>query len=203
VAIKRAIDILGALLGLILLAPLFLLLYMVVRLSSPGPGYYRRRVLAQQTYTGGTPESFDAFKFRTMVIDADQVLQNDPQLMAEYRKSFKLAHDPRITRIGTPLRRLSLDELPQLWNVLIGQMSLVGPRMITEEELDHYGEEASRLLSVKPGMTGLWQVSGRSNISYQERVSLDMLYIDNRSLRTDIEILARTVICVLQRRGAI
>jgi lipopolysaccharide/colanic/teichoic acid biosynthesis glycosyltransferase len=200
---KRVLDIIGSLVGLILLSPLFLLLTILVRIGSPGPALHRRRVLAKQTCGEGNLQQFDAFKFRTMVVDADTLLERNPELMEEYRKEFKLHHDPRITRIGGPLRRASLDEVPQLWNVLMGQMSLVGPRMITAPELDHYGANAERLLSVKPGITGLWQVSGRTDVSYQERVRLDMYYIENRSLRMDIEILLRTVICVLARRGAI
>ncbi|MDX1934297.1 MAG: sugar transferase [Capsulimonadales bacterium] len=202
-AAKRGLDIFGSLIGLIVLSPLFLLLYVLVRLDSPGFGFHRRRVLARQSLDGGAVETFDAFKFRTMVVNADQLLESRPELMREYRKAYKLRRDPRVTRIGGPLRRSSLDELPQLWNVLRGQMSLVGPRMITPPELAHYGADAARLLAVKPGLTGLWQVSGRANISYSERVRLDMLYIEHRSLWLDGEILLRTFGCVFNRRGAI
>jgi lipopolysaccharide/colanic/teichoic acid biosynthesis glycosyltransferase len=199
---KRLLDILGASVGLILLSPILLILSLVVRLGSSGPVFHRRRVLAKQSYAGGIPHEFDAFKFRTMVVDADAMLETNPQLLEEYRKDFKLMHDPRITKVGGPLRRFSLDELPQLWNVLIGQMSLVGPRMITAPELTNYGPQASRLLSVKPGITGLWQVSGRANVPYKERVHLDLYYIENCSLRMDMEILLRTLGCLLSRKGA-
>jgi lipopolysaccharide/colanic/teichoic acid biosynthesis glycosyltransferase len=201
-ATKRLIDLLGSLFGLVALFPVFGTLAILVRLSSPGPILHRRRVLAQQPYQGGTPEGFDAFKFRTMITDADRFLEKHPELMAEFQKDFKLRDDPRVTKIGHKLRRASLDELPQLFNVLTGQMTLVGPRMISPPELEMYGEFASKLLSVKPGLTGLWQVSGRQNVSYAERVKLDMYYIDNRSLSLDIQILLKTIVSVLKRQGA-
>jgi lipopolysaccharide/colanic/teichoic acid biosynthesis glycosyltransferase len=200
---KRAVDFIGAALGLILLFPVFLLVSILVALDSPGPIFHRRRVLAQQDYHADALTTFDAFKFRTMVVNADDVLKNNPNLMAEYNKEFKLLQDPRVTRLGAKIRPLSLDELPQLINVLRGQMSLVGPRMITPPELEMYGPYAARLLSVKPGLTGLWQVSGRTNVPYHERVRLDMYYIENRSLLLDLQILWRTVGSVLARRGAV
>ncbi|MBB6052779.1 sugar transferase [Armatimonas rosea] len=200
--LKRLIDIAGSLFGLVLLFPLFSVLAILVRLSSAGPILHRRRVLSHQQYEGGTPQSFDAFKFRTMITNADAFLAQHPELMAEFQKDFKLRDDPRVTKVGHKLRRSSLDELPQLFNVLRGQMTLVGPRMISPPELEMYGEYAAKLLSVKPGLTGLWQVSGRQNVSYAERVKLDMYYIDNRTLGMDIEILLRTVVSVLKRQGA-
>jgi lipopolysaccharide/colanic/teichoic acid biosynthesis glycosyltransferase len=204
---KRLIDIVGALLGLILLSPLFLALALLVRLDSPGRVFYRRRVLARQTYHPRALAEFDAFKFRTMIPNAEEYLLADAELFNEYRKEYKLIADPRVTRVGALLRRLSLDELPQLLNILRGQMSLVGPRMITAPELINYENEgpqtAARLLSVPPGLTGLWQVSGRTNISYKERVRLDMEYIDSRSLRLDLQILLRTIGCVIRRQGAV
>ena len=199
---KRLIDIFGSLFGLILLFPVFVILTVLVRLSSTGPILHRRRVLSYQSYEGGVPEGFDAFKFRTMIADADTFLSQNPELMSEFQKDFKLRDDPRVTKIGHKLRRASLDELPQLFNVLRGQMTLVGPRMISPPELEMYGEYAQKLLSVKPGLTGLWQVSGRQNVSYAERVKLDMYYIDHRSLMLDIEILLKTVVSVLKRQGA-
>ncbi len=149
------------------------------------------------------PEAFDAFKFRTMVENADKILEEDPNLMAEYEKEYKLLNDPRVTSLGEKLRLLSLDELPQLINVLRGQMSLVGPRIITPPELVKYGPHKARLLSVKPGLTGLWQVSGRAKIPYEERVLLDMYYIENRSVWLDLRILWRTFGCVLTHEGAV
>ena len=199
---KRLIDITGALFGLLVLFPVFVVLAILVRRSSPGSILHRRRVLSHQRYAGGVPLSFDAFKFRTMIVNADAFLETRPDLLREFQKDFKLRDDPRVTTLGHRIRRTSLDELPQLINILRGQMTLVGPRMISPPELEMYGEDAAKLLSVKPGLTGLWQVSGRQDVSYTERVRLDMYYIDHRSLRLDLEILLRTVISVLKRQGA-
>jgi lipopolysaccharide/colanic/teichoic acid biosynthesis glycosyltransferase len=202
-AAKRVVDVTLSLFGLIVLAPLFLLIAILVRLDSPGPIVHRRRVLARQDYKYGTPpSSFDAFKFRTMVPNAEELLRRDPQLRREYEKEFKLRQDPRITRLGARLRAWSLDELPQLVNVLRGEMTLVGPRMISPPELAMYGEHGGDLLSVKPGLTGLWQVSGRQHIAYRERVRLDMWYIRHRSIGFDLSIVWRTIGCVLARTGA-
>jgi lipopolysaccharide/colanic/teichoic acid biosynthesis glycosyltransferase len=199
------IDIVGASTGLLLLLPLFVLVAVLVALDSPGPVLHRRRVLARQEWDGGAgePPAFDAFKFRTMRADADEYLANNPHLWAAFQKDFKLARDPRVTRLGRFLRRTSIDELPQLWNVLAGQMSLVGPRMITPAELSRYAGHEAELLSVTPGLTGLWQVSGRTNTGYEERVRLDVTYIYGRSMMLDVEVLFRTVRCVLAGRGAV
>ena len=202
--IKRLIDITGAAFGLLLFSPVLLMVALLIGRDAGLPIFHRRRVLEKQKYRDGiAPLTFDAFKFRTMVPNADVVLRADPELLREYQKTFKLLNDPRVTRVGHHLRRLSIDELPQLLNVLRGQMSLVGPRMISPPELMMYGSHAETLLSVKPGLTGLWQVSGRTNVGYAERVRLDMWYIKNRSPSTDFEILVRTVGSVLGRKGAV
>ncbi len=200
---KRILDIFGAGVGLVVLFPVFVFLALLIAVDSRGPILHRRRVLARQTFhDGDTPRTFDAFKFRTMIPNADDWLEENPAVQAEYQKQFKLKEDPRLTRSGRWLRRSSLDELPQLLNVLCGQMSLVGPRIITPAELHHYGAYATKLMAIPPGLTGYWQVSGRSNVQYDERVKLDMWYIDNRSLRLDIRILLQTVGVVFQRYGA-
>lgn len=201
---KRGLDIAASLFGLLVLFPILLVLAFLVRRDSPGPIFHRRRVLrGHQPYVEGvTPKTFDAFKFRTMISDADEYLRRNPRLLKEFQRDYKLREDPRITPLGHKIRTTSLDELPQLLNVLRGQMSLVGPRIISPPELENYGEHASRLLAVKPGLTGLWQVSGRQFISYPERVRLDMWYIENRSFWLDVSILLRTVRCVLLRQGA-
>lgn len=200
---KRAGDIFGAGLGLLLLFPVFVLISILVVCDSRGPVLHRRRVLARQKYQeDNTPQTFDAFKFRTMIPDADGWLERNPVERMEYEKQYKLPDDPRVTKIGKWLRRTSLDELPQLINVLRGQMSLVGPRIITPAELSHYGEYAAKLMSVTPGLTGWWQVSGRSGVSYAERVQLDMWYIDHRAIWLDLRILIRTIRVVFQRYGA-
>jgi lipopolysaccharide/colanic/teichoic acid biosynthesis glycosyltransferase len=146
---------------------------------------------------------FDAFKFRTMVVNGDEVLANYPALQEELATTHKLKDDPRVTRVGRILRQLSLDELPQLFNVLLGQMSLVGPRMISLDEAKEYGRMKLNLLTVKPGLTGLWQVSGRSDLSYEERVRLDMDYVRNYSIWLDLQILFfQTLPVVLKGHGA-
>jgi lipopolysaccharide/colanic/teichoic acid biosynthesis glycosyltransferase len=181
---------------IVVLLPLFLLCGIAVWRSSPGPIFHRRRVVGQ----GGV--EFDAFKFRTMVANADDLLARDPQLRHAFAVNHKLVHDPRVTTIGRFLRRYSLDELPQLWNVVRGEMWLIGPRMVTAEELVRYGDGVETLLSMKPGMTGLWQVSGRQTTTYERRVELDLQYVREWHFGTDLEILARTVAEVLRARGA-
>ncbi|MBK7781892.1 MAG: sugar transferase [Ardenticatenia bacterium] len=176
--------------------PLLLALALWVRLDSPGPVGHRRRVLG----LGGKP--FDAFKFRSMRVDGDAILAGQPELRAELAREQKLKEDPRVTRAGRFLRRSSLDELPQVFNVLRGEMSIVGPRMISPEEHERYGQWDLNLLTVKPGITGLWQVSGRSDLSYDERVRLDMNYIRNWTIWQDLQILLQTLPAVLLRRGA-
>jgi exopolysaccharide biosynthesis polyprenyl glycosylphosphotransferase len=195
-SIKTTVDYFGALVLLFVLSPVFLALAFLIKRDSPGPVFHRRRVVGR----GG--QTFDAFKFRTMYVDGDAILAKYPELEAELKQNHKLKHDPRVTRIGEFIRRTSLDELPQLFNILLGQMSLVGPRMITLEEMDKYGKWRWNLLTVKPGITGLWQISGRSDLSYEERVRLDMYYIRNYTLWLDLLILWRTTPAVLRRRGA-
>ena len=194
---KSALDYTLILLASIFLIPLFAIMALAIKLDSPGPVFHRRRVLG----VGG--KVLDAFKFRTMFVDGDEILAENPQLAAELAANHKLQDDPRITRVGAWLRRTSLDELPQLINVLLGQMSLVGPRMISPAEAAEYGDRKHNLLTVKPGMTGLWQVSGRSDLTYEERVQLDMHYIRNYSIWRDLQILfLQTPPAVLNRRGA-
>jgi lipopolysaccharide/colanic/teichoic acid biosynthesis glycosyltransferase len=145
---------------------------------------------------------FDALKFRTMRIDGAAILAANPELMDELATTHKIRGDPRITRVGWVLRKYSLDELPQLFNVLKGEMSLVGPRMISPPELSAYGQWAVNLLTVRPGLTGLWQVSGRSDVPYEERVRLDMFYIRNYSIWLDLQLIFRTLPVVLSGKGA-
>ncbi len=191
---KSIMDRLGALIGLIVLSPLLLLVAGLIRLDSPGPAFHRRRVM------GAGSQSFDAFKFRTMRIEGEALLSAEQR--AELREQGKLKDDPRITPLGRFLRRSSIDELPQLVNVLFGQMSLVGPRMLTFDELRHFGRWQHNLLTVRPGLTGLWQVSGRSNLGYEDRVRLDMHYIRNYSIWLDLYIILRTIQVVVSGHGA-
>ncbi|MDR2160618.1 MAG: undecaprenyl-phosphate galactose phosphotransferase WbaP [Desulfovibrio sp.] len=198
--LKRACD-LSLSLGILLLAlPLLLCLALCIRLDSPGPVLFRHRRI------GGGGKPFTLFKFRTMRVNADALLQSHlaehPEKALEWNASQKLRHDPRVTRLGHFLRRTSLDELPQLFNVLRGEMSLVGPRPIVEAEIARYGRIFSLYTAVLPGITGLWQVSGRNDCSYTDRISLDRDYVLQWSVWLDIFILIKTVPVVLGRRGA-
>lgn len=194
-ALKRAIDLLGAIILLLLLSPVLLVVSLMLCIADGFPIVYLRRVI------GGSGE-FDAYKFRTMRRDADAILQSDPELRTAFNRAFKLRSDPRITRLGAWLRKFSLDELPQLVNVLKGQMSLVGPRMITKEELSKYGKYDGLLRSVKPGLTGYWQVRGRQDVSYEERVNMDVYYINQWTLAFDLWILLQTPWKVIRGKGA-
>jgi lipopolysaccharide/colanic/teichoic acid biosynthesis glycosyltransferase len=193
---KRLIDVLGSLCSLILLAPLLLAIVACIKGSGRGPILFRQKRLGR----GG--KLFWCYKFRTMVPDAESQLARRRDLLAQFHENYKLKSDPRITPVGAILRRTSLDELPQLWNVLRGDMSLIGPRPIVEPELSKYGVHASRLLTVKPGLGGIWQVSGRSHTSYPDRVAMDMRYIESRSLGLDLKLLIQTALVVIQGRGA-
>lgn len=179
-----------------MLSPLLLAVALCVRLSSRGPVFHR------QVRQGQHNRPFTMWKFRTMVADAEarrEQLSEDNEVDGPL---FKMRQDPRVTPVGRTLRRTSIDELPQLFNVLLGQMSLVGPRPPLPEEASRYDEREGRRLAVKPGLTGLWQVSGRSDLSWQETVSLDLWYVDNWSVATDMGLLARTVRAVTDGRGA-
>jgi exopolysaccharide biosynthesis polyprenyl glycosylphosphotransferase len=194
--LKTVLDYSLALAALLVLWPLFLALAIAVRLGSRGPVLHRRRVL------GLHGREFDAFKFRTMCPDAVSRLDRDPDLARRLAEDGKLKDDPRVTRVGRVLRKYSLDELPQLFNVLAGQMSIVGPRMISPAEHAKYGRWDLNLLTVKPGITGRWQVSGRSDLTYEDRVRLDMNYIRNWTIWQDLQILLQTIPVVLFGRGA-
>jgi Undecaprenyl-phosphate galactose phosphotransferase WbaP len=198
-AVKAAFDQVVAAAFVLLFAPLLLVLAAVVR-SDGGPAFYRHRRI------GASGRSFGCIKFRTMVMDADrvldQVLATDPAAAAEWAATQKLNDDPRITRFGRFLRRSSLDELPQLFNVLRGEMSLVGPRPIVQAEVGRYAEDIEYYYETKPGLTGLWQVSGRSDTSYERRVRLDVWYVRNWTLWHDIAILLKTIPAVFLQRGA-
>lgn len=195
--LKRTIDIIGSLLGLIILSPIFLILSIVVKADSPGPIFFAHKRLG---YNGNL---IRIYKFRTMVINAEELLNNlSPEQKEEFAKNFKLESDPRITKVGNFLRKSSLDELPQLLNILKGELSIVGPRPIVEKELKNYGIYSEKLLSVKPGLTGNWQANGRSDTTYEERVEMDMQYIDNRSIFMDIKIIFKTFSAVIKKQGA-
>jgi Undecaprenyl-phosphate galactose phosphotransferase WbaP len=198
--VKRTSDLLLTIVGGVLLLPVVAVIAWMVKLSSPGPVFY------SQERVGHRGRRFRAWKFRTMVANADEVLAGHfglhPELKAEWDRDHKLKSDPRITRIGRWLRKTSLDELPQLWNVLLGEMSLVGPRPIVQAEICKYGAAFALYQRVVPGITGLWQVSGRNNTTYEKRVELDMYYGRNWSMWFDVQILFATIDVVLHCRGA-
>jgi exopolysaccharide biosynthesis polyprenyl glycosylphosphotransferase len=194
--LKFALDYTIALIALFLLFPFLVFIAFWVKISSPGPVLHRRLVM------GLNGKQFHALKFRTMVTNGDEILDQHPELKEELARNHKLRNDPRITRVGAFLRKFSLDELPQLFNVFRRDMSIVGPRMISPEEVSMYKQFDMNLLTVLPGITGLWQVSGRSDISYDERVRLDMYYIRNWSLWLDLQLLFQTIPAVLKGRGA-
>jgi Undecaprenyl-phosphate galactose phosphotransferase WbaP len=197
---KRALDLTLALIVTIALAPLFCLIALLIKLESRGPVLYR------QNRIGQAQERFRVWKFRSMCINADEVLERhlekNPQLREEWQRDHKLKNDPRITRLGRILRKTSLDELPQLLNILRGEMSLVGPRPIVDSEIEKYGDSFALYRQVVPGLTGLWQVSGRNDTTYQERVELDNYYVRNWSPWLDLYLLARTVKVVVTGYGA-
>ncbi len=189
--IKRAGDIIFSLSVIICGIPIFILIALLVKISSPGPIFFiQKRV-------GRNYKKFGCIKFRTMYKNSDtlleEILSNSDELREEFESDFKLKEDPRITAVGRFLRRSSLDELPQFLNVFKGEMSLVGPRPIVEEEIKKYGDSMDEVISVRPGLTGLWQVSGRNNLSYQKRVKMDLYYARKRSLLLDLEIILLTL----------
>lgn len=197
---KRVIDIVLALSGIVLLAPLLIICYVLTVITSSGPAVFRHRRV------GFNGKHFDCLKFRTMVTDAPErlqrLLESDPAAAAEWTTNRKLRHDPRVTPIGDILRKSSLDELPQLFNVLRGDMSIVGPRPVTDEELERYKSSIGAYLACRPGITGLWQVSGRSSTTYEQRVAYDTFYANNWSVALDAKILVVTIPSLLTTDSA-
>ncbi|OWV76394.1 exopolysaccharide biosynthesis protein [Rhizobium sp. R339] len=197
---KRAIDLLIAVTALVLLSPLLLIIAVIVKLSDRGPVFY------SHTRIGAGGAAFGCLKFRTMKTGASaqlaELLQNNPAARIEWETTRKLKDDPRITAVGDILRRSSIDELPQLINIVRGEMSLVGPRPVTAEELPRYGEHVWAYMAVRPGLTGQWQTSGRNDVSYEHRISLDVHYINNWSLARDFVIIAKTIPALFSQRGS-
>jgi lipopolysaccharide/colanic/teichoic acid biosynthesis glycosyltransferase len=189
------LDGVGAGLLLLLFSPVIAVFAVLIKLQDGGPVIHRRRVV-------GPSGEFDAFKLRSMRVDADEILCRNPPMRREFEVSFKLQNDPRITPIGAVIRKTSIDELPQLFNVLRGEMSLVGPRMISPPELEKYSA-AWIFKSVKPGITGYWQIKGRQRVSYAERVEMDTFYVNNWTLGLDVRILLSTPFAVLRGAGAL
>jgi len=198
--IKRLMDVIPVALGGLLILPFLLFVAFLIKITSRGPVFYRQKRL------GCNGRHFYAYKFRTMEIDAEErlhkLLESDPQLKKEWEENHKLQNDPRITKLGKILRRTSIDEFPQLFNILIGDMSLVGPRPIVDAEVEKYGSDFSRVFSIKPGLTGLWQVSGRSDSNYLDRVSYDIYYLQSWSIWLDLWIIYKTFGAVVFGKGA-
>jgi exopolysaccharide production protein ExoY len=197
---KRCFDVAGAIAGIMLLSPLLLMLAALVKLTDGGRVFYGHRRI------GRNGEVFRCLKFRTMVENGDEVLAahfaRNPQSRAEWLATRKLQDDPRVTRVGQVLRKLSLDELPQLFNILAGHMSFVGPRPVVKDELELYGPAADHYLRTRPGLTGLWQVSGRNDVSYGTRIAFDTHYVENWSFLADLKIIAMTIPAVISSRGS-
>jgi lipopolysaccharide/colanic/teichoic acid biosynthesis glycosyltransferase len=196
---KRFFDIVFSLSVLIFFSPVYLILTLLIAISSPGPTFY------VQERVGKNYRRFGCLKFRTMVTNADEMLEEmmnqSPEMRREFEDTFKLKEDPRITWIGRFLRLTSLDEFPQFWNVLMGDMSVVGPRPLVPEELHKYGDRIDRVLKIRPGITGLWQVSGRNDIPYPQRVQIDVYYVNNRNWLLDLWIVFKTIGVVIFPRN--
>ncbi len=197
--IKRLFDIIVSGLMLIILSPVFLMLGLLIKLDSKGPVFYKHKRI------GKNGEYIYLYKFRSMYTDSKERLEEllkDPKIKKEWEENFKLENDPRITKVGNILRKTSLDELPQLLNIFKGDMSIVGPRPVIDGEIEKYGFRKNKLLSVTPGLTGWWACNGRSCTSYEDRIKLELYYVDNISLKLDIKVIIKTVFAVLKRDGA-
>lgn len=195
--IKRIIDIVCSLLGIILLSPFFIIISIIIKTTSKGPVFFvHKRV-------GKNGKEIGIYKFRSMVVNAEQLLDTlTEEQKEEFRQNFKLENDPRITKVGNILRKTSLDELPQLFNILKGDISIIGPRPVVEAEIKFYGNYKDLLLSVKPGLTGFWAANGRSDTSYKRRRAMEIYYVKNRSLLFDFKIFFKTFVSVFKGEGA-
>ena len=197
IGIKRVIDILISAIGMVLLLPVFLIISTIIRIDSKGPVFFVHKRI------GKDGKEFGIYKFRTMVYNAEDLIKEfTEEQQKEFRECYKLQHDPRVTKIGKFLRKTSLDELPQILNILKGDLSIIGPRPVIEEELEKYGKYKEKFVSVKPGLTGYWAANGRSDTTYAERVQMELYYIDHMSLKLDIQIFFKTIIAVIKKEGA-
>ena len=198
IKIKRVIDVILASVALILLSPLFAIIAIAIKIDSKGPVFFAHKRI------GKNGKIIKLYKFRSMVINAEELIKSfTPEQMREYKENYKLTNDPRITKVGKFLRKTSLDELPQLINIINGDLSIIGPRPVVADELEKYGVNKDKFLSVRPGLTGYWQVNGRSNTTYEERMEMELYYVDNCSLWLDIKIFFKTFITVFKKEGAV
>ena len=196
--VKRIIDILLSIIALILLSPIFLVIAIMIKAGSKGPVLFKHRRI------GKNGKDIYIYKFRTMLPNAEDMIKDfNEEQMKEFKESYKLKNDPRITRVGKVLRNTSLDELPQIINILKGDLSIIGPRPVIEEELEKYGDNKDKFLSVTPGLTGYWQANGRSSTTYEKRMEMELYYVDNCSLGLDIKIFFKTIVSVLKKEGAV
>lgn len=196
--IKRIIDVILSFLGIIILSPVFLIIAILIKIDSKGPVFFSHKRI------GKNGKEIKIYKFRTMCENAEDMIKDfDEEQMREFKENYKLTNDPRITRVGKVLRKTSLDELPQILNILKGELSIIGPRPVVEEELEKYGVQKIKFLSVTPGLTGYWQANGRSNTTYEERMQMELYYVDNMSFWLDIKIFFKTFIAVFKKEGAI
>ena len=195
--VKRGIDVILSTIALVVLSPLFLILAILIKLDSKGPVFFLH------TRIGKNGKNIKIYKFRTMVTNAEKLIKEfTPEQMKEYKENYKLTNDPRITKIGKFLRKTSLDELPQLINIIKGDLSIIGPRPVVKDELEKYGENMAKFLSVTPGLTGNWAANGRNNTTYEERMKLELEYVDNISFKTDVKIFFQTIFAVIKKEGA-
>ena len=196
--LKRVADITISLCALIALLPVFAIISLAIKLESKGPVFFKH------TRIGKDGKIIKIYKFRSMVNNAEDLIKKfTPEQMKEYKENYKLEKDPRITKVGNILRKTSLDELPQLINIIKGDLSIIGPRPVIEEELKKYGANAEKFLSVTPGLTGYWAANGRSNTTYEQRMQMELFYIDNISFKMDVKVFLKTIESVLKRRGAV
>lgn len=198
IKIKRVIDVILASVALILLSPLFAIIAIAIKIDSKGPVFFAHKRI------GKNGKIIKLYKFRSMVINAEELIKSfTPEQMREYKENYKLTNDPRITKVGKFLRKTSLDELPQLINIINGDLSIIGPRPVVADELEKYGVNKDKFLSVTPGLTGYWTANGRSNTTYEQRMEMELYYIDNLSLKMDIKVFFKTILSVLKKEGAI
>lgn len=195
---KRIFDILASLCGIIVLSPVFLIICLAIKLDSKGKIFFKHKRI------GKNGKEIFVYKFRTMCENAESMIKDfTPEQQKEFKENYKLQNDPRITKVGNVLRKTSLDELPQLFNIVKGDLSVIGPRPVIEEELQKYGENKEKFLSVTPGLTGYWAANGRSDTTYEQRMQMELFYVDNMSLKLDAKIFMDTVDSVINKRGAI
>lgn len=198
IKIKRVIDVILASVALILLSPLFAIIAIAIKIDSKEPVFFAHKRI------GKNGKIIKLYKFRSMVINAEELIKSfTPEQMKEYKENYKLTNDPRITKVGKFLRKTSLDELPQLINIINGDLSIIGPRPVVADELEKYGVNKDKFLSVTPGLTGYWAANGRSNTTYEQRMEMELYYIDNLSLKMDIKVFFKTILSVLKKEGAI